>query len=77
MTGQTTTTVSFHKMLRVAEAARILHIHPNTLRKWSGNGLIRSYRIGSRRDRRFTLEDLANFLRANDMGMNNHTVPGL
>jgi hypothetical protein len=23
-------------MLRVGEAARVLHVHPSTLRKWSG-----------------------------------------
>ena len=61
-----TTGASFPKMLRVGEAARILHIHPNTLRKWSGIGLIPSYRIGRRRDRRFTLEDLATFLQVSD-----------
>ena len=55
-------------MLRVGEAARILHIHPNTLRKWSSDGLIPSYRIGRRRDRRFSLEDLVSFLKAGGTG---------
>ena len=55
-------------MLRVGEAARILHIHPNTLRKWSSDGLIPSYRIGRRRDRRFSLEDLNSFLKAGGTG---------
>ena len=53
---------NFSRMLRVNEAAKILRIHPNTLRKWSCNGTIPSYRIGSRRDRRFALEDLVNIL---------------
>ena len=64
MTDQATTAASFPRMLRVGEAARILHVHPNTLRKWSSNGLIPSYRIGRRRDRRFSLEDLDSFLKA-------------
>lgn len=52
------------RMLRVGEAARVLHVHPNTLRKWSGSGLIPSYRIGSRQDRRFLLDDLMDYLRS-------------
>lgn len=52
------------RMLRVGEAAKVLHVHPNTLRKWSSSGLIPSYRIGSRRDRRFLLEDLLGYLRS-------------
>ena len=50
------------RMVRVGEAAQILQVHPNTIRKWSSEGLIPSYRIGRRRDRRFTLEDLDRFL---------------
>ena len=45
-------------MLRLGEAARILGVHPNTLRNWSNNGRIHTYRLGSRRDRRFVLDDL-------------------
>ncbi len=52
------------RMLRVGEAAKVLHVHPNTLRKWSGSGLIPSYRIGSRQDRRFLLDDLMDYLRS-------------
>jgi excisionase family DNA binding protein len=58
-------------MLRVGEAARLLHVHPNTLRKWSTDGLIPSYRIGRRRDRRFALEDLARFLASGSVGSEN------
>ena len=54
------------QMLRVGEAASFLHVHPNTLRKWSSVGLIPSYRLGHRRDRRFRLEDLASFLNQED-----------
>ena len=54
------------RMLRVGEAADFLHVHPNTLRKWSSVGLIPSYRLGHRRDRRFRVEDLASFLNQED-----------
>ena len=40
-------------MLTVREVARLLHVHPNTLRRWSNNGRIRAYRITPRGDRRF------------------------
>ena len=49
-------------LLTVKEVARILHIHTNTVRRWSDRGLIRAYRISSRGDRRFKREDIARFL---------------
>ena len=56
------------RMVPVGEASRILHVHPNTLRKWSDRGLIPSYRIGQRRDRRFAVEDLVTFLERDGNG---------
>ena len=50
------------RLVTVREASQILHVHPNTLRKWSDQGLIPSCRIGQRRDRRFAVEDLLAFL---------------
>ena len=50
------------KMLDTAEAARLLHVHPNTLRRWCNHGLIRTYRIGPRHDRRFRYDDINHFL---------------
>jgi len=49
-------------MLTVREVARLLHVHPNTLRRWSNNGRIRAYRITPRGDRRFRREEIARFL---------------
>ena len=49
-------------MLTVREVAQLLHIHPNTLRRWSNKGRIRAYRISPRGDRRFKREEIANFL---------------
>ena len=40
-------------MLTITEVSRLLHVHPNTLRRWSNDGLIKSYRINQRGDRRF------------------------
>ena len=46
------------RMLTVMEVSRLLHVHPNTLRKWSEEGQIKAYRIGPRGDRRFKPEDI-------------------
>ena len=45
-------------MLTVREVSQILHVHSNTLRRWSDLGLIKAYRIGPRGDRRFKEEDI-------------------
>jgi len=49
-------------MLTVREVARLLHVHPNTLRRWTNNGRIKAYRITPRGDRRFKREDVAKLL---------------
>jgi excisionase family DNA binding protein len=49
-------------MLTVTEVARLLHVHPNTLRRWSNNGRIRAYRITPRGDRRFKYREIERFL---------------
>ncbi len=49
-------------MLTVREVAKLLHIHVNTVRRWSDQGIIKSYRITRRGDRRFKREDIAVFL---------------
>jgi excisionase family DNA binding protein len=49
-------------LLTVSEAAEFLHVHANTLRRWSDIGLLVAYRISARGDRRFFKEDLVRFL---------------
>jgi excisionase family DNA binding protein len=58
-------------LLTVSEAAAFLHIHTNTLRRWSDVGLLVSYRISSRGDRRFFREDLVHFLKNYNKGEEN------
>jgi len=40
-------------MLTIKDVARLLHIHVNTARRWSDQGILKSYRITRRGDRRF------------------------
>ena len=49
-------------LLSVREVAQILNIHVNTARRWGNRGVIKSYRIGPRGDRRFEREDVFHFL---------------
>jgi diguanylate cyclase (GGDEF)-like protein/excisionase family DNA binding protein len=50
--------------LTVTKAARLLGVHPNTIRAWSDAGRLRYYRINPRGDRRYRLGDLQRFLAA-------------
>ena len=58
-------------MLTVKDVAHLLHVHANTLRRWSDQGIIRAYRITRRGDRRFRQEDIDGFLAEyNEFNMN-------
>jgi excisionase family DNA binding protein len=46
-------------MLTTSEVARIFNVHTSTIRRWSEQGIIKSYRIGPRSERRFRREDVA------------------
>ncbi len=50
------------RMLTPREVAELLHIHPNTLKRWSDKGRIMAYRINPRGDRRYRLRDIERFL---------------
>jgi len=49
-------------MMTTKEVARLFNVHINTVRRWSNLGVLEPYRVGPRGDRRFTKEDIANFL---------------
>jgi excisionase family DNA binding protein len=55
-----------NSLLTVREVAEFLNIHVNTVRRWSDLGILRSYRIGPRSDRRFRREDVVGFLPPED-----------
>lgn len=49
-------------MLTPSDAARLINVHINTIRRWANQGMLKVYRIGPRGDRRFLREDIINFL---------------
>ena len=54
-----------HGLLSTTDAARFLGVHPNTVRRWSDDGIIHAYRVGKRLDRKFHKTDLEKFLQTN------------
>lgn len=50
-------------VLRVGDVASLLGVHLNTVRRWSDEGALRSFRVGFRRERRFRREDVDAFLK--------------
>ncbi|MGA2158543.1 MAG: helix-turn-helix domain-containing protein [Dehalococcoidia bacterium] len=49
-------------MFTTRELAALLNVHINTVRRWSDQGLVKSYRMGPRGDRRFSRDDVILFL---------------
>jgi len=49
-------------MLTVSEVAQLLHVHPNTLRRWTNEGRLNAFRITPRGDRRFKKQEVDRFL---------------
>lgn len=49
-------------MMTTSGVAKMLHIHINTVRRWSDQGILKPYRIGPRGDRRFVRDDITEFL---------------
>jgi len=51
------------ELLTLKEACEILKVHPNTLRQWDKNGILKAVRFGNRKDRRYKKEDLLDLLK--------------
>ena len=51
-------------LMAISQAAEYLAVHSNTLRNWANKGIIKSYRLGTRGDRRFSLDDLLGLLKS-------------
>jgi len=54
-------------MLTTSDVAQLLGLHVNTVRRWRSEGILKSYRIGPRGDRRFRREDIESFLKEGEI----------
>jgi excisionase family DNA binding protein len=50
-------------LLTTSQAAKILNVHTNTIRRWSDSKILITFRIGSRGDRRYRIKDVMHLLR--------------
>ena len=51
------------ELLKISEAAKLLNVHPNTLRKWDKKGILEAVRFGERGDRRYKREDITKLIK--------------
>ena len=54
-----------NELLTLEEAAKILKVNPETLRRWDKEGHLKAVRVGTRRgvgDRRYRKEDINRYL---------------
>ena len=45
-------------LLTVREVTQLLHIHDNTARRWADQGILQTFRINNRGDRRYISDDV-------------------
>ncbi len=55
---------SVPELLSLKKTCEILKCHPNTLRQWDKNGLLKAVRFGKRKDRRYRREDILKILKS-------------
>jgi len=46
------------KLISIKEAARILNVHTETLRRWDNEGKLKAQRVGPRQDRKYLPTDI-------------------
>ena len=53
------------KLLTIKQAAEILNVHVETLRRWDKRGRLKAIKVNERGDRRYKPEDIENYLESN------------
>lgn len=53
------------KLLKIREAAEILSVNPETLRRWDRSGKLKAIVISKRGDRRYRQEDIEELIKNN------------
>lgn len=56
------------RLLKIKEAAEMLGVNPETLRRWDNDGILKAVRVGSRGDRRYKLEDIEKKIKQRKIG---------
>ena len=49
------------ELLTVSQTAAFLKVHSNTVRRWADLGILKTQRVGLRKDRKFSRSDLDAF----------------
>jgi len=60
--SQMTSEVQLGTMVTIRQVADFLHVSISTVRRWSDSGILKSYRVGPRGDRRYRLDDVLSFV---------------
>lgn len=50
------------QMMKVSEVARLLRVHPTSVRRWQKIGVLEAYRIGPKGSLRFKRENVMKFI---------------
>lgn len=53
-----TNTPEPHPWLKTGDVSHLVNVHVSTVRRWANQGILKSYRIGPRGDRRFRRKDV-------------------
>lgn len=53
------------KLLTISEAATLLNVHPETLRRWDREGTLKALKVNDRGDRRYKESELLDFMNVN------------
>lgn len=51
------------RLLKIREAAEILSVNPETLRRWDRSGKLKAIIISKRGDRRYRVKDIEKFIK--------------
>lgn len=54
-----------NKLLTITEAAQLLKVHPETLRRWDREGVFSAIKVNSRGDRRYSQDTITDFMKNN------------
>ena len=52
-------------LLTIRQVAKVLNVHPDTLRRWDNNGKLKAVRVGTRRgvgERRYHRDDIVKLM---------------